>query len=92
MSAIARVPVAAKTVLGNVSQLKAQSKAPLVRALPASPPVFSILPRGPPWNPGPGECEAASLEGVPHNHLHSLPIDTPHSIAHRKPSARLRVG
>jgi len=29
MSAIARVPVAAKTVLGNVSQLKAQSKAPL---------------------------------------------------------------
>jgi len=29
MSAIARVPVAAKTVLGNVSQLKAQSKAPV---------------------------------------------------------------
>ena len=37
MSAIARVPVAAKTVLGNVSQLKAQSKAPLVRALPLPP-------------------------------------------------------
>jgi hypothetical protein len=35
MSAIARVPVAAKTVLGNVSQLKAQSKAPVVRAQPS---------------------------------------------------------
>jgi hypothetical protein len=32
MACIARVPVAAKTVLGNVSQLKAQAKAPMVRS------------------------------------------------------------